>query len=462
MTEKLLIANRGEIACRIIQSCARIGIKTVAVYSEADHGARHVEMADEAVLIGNAKLQESYLNADVIVKAARERGACLLHPGYGFLAESPKFAKAVEDAGITWVGPSAAVIEAMGDKERARQIAKQAGVPILPGSGRLDSASNDSVALAAQEVGFPLLVKAVAGGGGIGMQLVRQPQDLLSVMKSAQSMAAKAFGDAGVYLERFIPNARHVEVQIFGYGDGTAVHLHDRECSIQRRFQKIIEEAPAPNIPDAVRTNLQSSAIALAGIQRYSGAGTVEFIYDCDRKTAYFLEMNTRIQVEHPVTEMITGVDIVAWQILHALGRLGQTLQDRIRVEGHAIECRLYAEQPERNFLPSPGLVTALKWPDENSDLRVDTGIRTGDRITPFYDPLIAKIIARGINREQTIEALAQALKQINIEGLRTNVAFLRDVLTDHRFNFGIVTTDFVEKFHKERLEKASRPYAAP
>jgi acetyl/propionyl-CoA carboxylase alpha subunit len=451
MVEKVLIANRGEIACRIIQSCKRLGMETVAVYSEADRDARHVALADVAVPIGPSAARDSYLKADVILDAARSTGASAVHPGYGFLSENAQFADAVKQAGLVWVGPSAQSITDMGDKERARDIARAAGVPVLPGSTRFYPEASGGLSEAAQEVGFPLLVKAAAGGGGIGMRQVDRLEDLTPVVESTQSMAGKAFGDAGVYLERFVPNARHIEVQVFGWGDGRAIHLHDRECSVQRRFQKIIEEAPAPNIPEAIRGLLHKSAVALASAQRYSGAGTVEFIYDCDRHTAYFLEMNTRIQVEHPVTEMVTGIDIVASQLLHALGRLDPMRQEQVVLRGHAIECRLYAERPEKNFLPSPGVITALEWPEVGPDLRIDTGVRVGDRITTFYDPMIAKVIAHGRDRDQAIERLGAALGQLHIEGPGTNADFLAAVLVDDRFRAGQVTTGFVEKYFMKR-----------
>ncbi|HWL29771.1 MAG TPA: biotin carboxylase N-terminal domain-containing protein [Burkholderiaceae bacterium] len=451
MAEKILIANRGEIACRIVESCKRLGMKTVAVYSEADRDARHVGLADEAVPIGPSEARESYLKADVILDAARSTAASAIHPGYGFLSENAQFADAVKRAGLVWVGPSAQCITDMGDKERARDIARKAGVPVLPGSARFYPDAADGLADAAQEVGFPLLVKAAAGGGGIGMRQVDRLEDLAPVVASTQSMASKAFGDAGVYLERFVPNARHIEVQVFGWGDGTAIHLHDRECSVQRRFQKIIEEAPAPHIPDAIRSLLHKSAVALASAQQYSGAGTVEFIYDCDRDTAYFLEMNTRIQVEHPATEMVTGIDIVASQILHALGRLEPMHQDQVSLKGHAVECRLYAERPERNFLPAPGVITALTWPESGPDLRIDTGVRVGDRITTFYDPMIAKVVAHGGHRDQAIDRLGTALSQLLVEGPGTNADFLRAVLIDGRFRSGEVTTGFVEKYFMKR-----------
>ncbi len=445
--DKVLIANRGEIACRIIGSCRRLGLKTVAVFSEADRGALHVELADEAIEIGPAPARDSYLKSDAILEAARRSGAGVIHPGYGFLAENSGFARLVLEAGMVWVGPAPSSIDDMGDKERARSIAETAGVRVLPGSVRFKGGETDGLRAAAEQVGFPLLVKAAAGGGGIGMRRVDEPHQLEAVVESTQSMADKAFGDSSVYLERYVGSSRHIEVQVFGFGDGSGVHLFDRDCSVQRRFQKIIEEAPAPDLPQVVREELQRAALALVRHQRYSGAGTVEFIYDNERSQAYFLEMNTRIQVEHPATEMITGVDLVSWQIQHALGQLDRIDQDKIVCLGHAVECRLYAERPEKNFLPAPGLLSKVDWPEQNSTLRVDTGVRAGDRVTAFYDPLVAKLIAHGISRDDARERLARALGALQVEGLDTNVHFLRRVLTDPEFREGGVTTGFVADF---------------
>ncbi|AEC21577.1 carbamoyl-phosphate synthase, putative [Pusillimonas sp. T7-7] len=459
MAKKLLIANRGEIACRIISSSKKLGLQTVAVYSEADANAMHVELADEAVLVGAAPARESYLRTDVILDAARHSGADLIHPGYGFLSENANFAQAVMDAGLAWVGPAPASIVDMGDKERAREIARIAGVPILPGSRRFALGQTDDLLEAAQQVGYPLLVKAAAGGGGIGMRRVDEAAQLLSVVEATQSMAGKAFGDSSVYLERYVAAARHIEVQVFGFGDGQGVHLYDRDCSVQRRFQKIIEEAPAPDVPDGVRAELYRAALALVEQQRYSGAGTVEFIYDSERQQAYFLEMNTRIQVEHPTTEMVTGVDLVAWQICHALGELTPVRQDAIALSGHSVECRLYAERPEKNFLPSPGLIETLDWPVKQEGLRVDTGVRAGDRVTPYYDPMIAKLVAHGAGRSEAIARLRQALEGLTVAGLSTNAEFLHQVLSDADFAAGGVTTGYVGDFVARRngaLRKAS------
>lgn len=453
MAKKLLIANRGEIACRIMASCKKLGLETVAVYSEADAAAMHVQMADEAVLIGAAPARDSYLRAELILDAARRMDVTLIHPGYGFLSENADFARAVEDAGMVWVGPAPSSIIDMGDKERAREIARLAGVPILPGSSRYALGETDGLLGAAQQVGYPLLVKAAAGGGGIGMRRVDEPAQLLAVVEATQSMAGKAFGDSSVYLERYVAAARHIEVQIFGFGDGSGVHFYDRDCSVQRRFQKIIEEAPAFGVPDDIRAELYHAALALVAQQRYSGAGTVEFIYDSERRQCYFLEMNTRIQVEHPTTEMVTGEDLVAWQILQALGELAKLSQDAIVLNGHAVECRLYAERPEKNFLPSPGLLETLEWPPRQDGLRIDTGVRAGDRVTPYYDPMIAKLVAYGTSRKQAIARLRQALAGLTVDGLSTNAMFLDDVLSDSDFAAGGVTTAYVAAFMARRAQ---------
>jgi 3-methylcrotonyl-CoA carboxylase alpha subunit len=443
--KKVLIANRGEIACRIMRSCRALGIETVAVHSEADEGALHTEMADEAYLIGPPPAPESYLMAETIIEVANKVGADAVHPGYGFMAENPRFAAAVTDAGLTWIGPRAKTIEDMGDKERARDIAMASGVPVLPGSPRFQPGDMSGIAEAAAEVGFPLLVKAAAGGGGIGMRLVDNGETLLKQVEATQTLAERSFGDGTVYLERFVANARHIEVQVFGYGDGTGVHLFERDCSVQRRFQKIIEEAPAHGLPDETRQQMRQAALALVHHERYAGVGTVEFIFDTDRDEFHFLEMNTRIQVEHPATEMITGIDLVAWQIEQAAGTLSPVGQDDIRAAGAALECRIYAERPEKNFLPSPGQVTRLQFPDPADDLRIDTGLREGDAITPYYDPMIAKLIVRAPDRAGAVRRMAEALDATVIEGPSTNVAFLGQVMRDPGFTDRMPTTKYVE-----------------
>jgi 3-methylcrotonyl-CoA carboxylase alpha subunit len=448
---KVLIANRGEIACRIIKSCKRLGLQTVAVYSEADAGARHATDADEMVLIGGPRADESYLNAEKIIAAARQQGAEAIHPGYGFLAESAQFARAVEAAGMRWIGPSPQSIDDMGDKQRARAIAENAGVPVLPGSPRLTPGS--AAAAAAEGVGFPLLVKAAAGGGGIGMRRVDRPEDLDAAVEATQALAARAFGDGTVYLERLVPQARHVEVQVFGFGDGHAIHLYERECSIQRRFQKIIEETPPPRVSEPTLAAIRKAAVALAKAQNYAGAGTVEFLVDAETEHFYFLEMNTRIQVEHPVTEMVTGLDLVAMQVAQARGdSLPATTQDDVRSDGHAIECRVYAERPHKNFLPSIGVLSRLTLPVEGDGLRIDIGVREGDRVTQYYDPMIAKVVAHATDRDEAIDKLINALSNFHVEGIETNIVFLTRVLSHERFRGGFSTTGFVDTHRKELL----------
>ncbi len=443
--ERLLIANRGEIACRIIRTCRAMGIATIAVYSEPDREALHVTRADASYPIGPPPVARSYLDGAAILRAAASGGADAVHPGYGLLAENAGFAHAVEDAGLVWIGPEPATIEAMGDKHEARRLATAAGIPVLPGSGRLEPGEAlDHDALGAA-IGFPLLVKAAAGGGGIGMRVVAEPAELGAQIETAQRLAARTFGDPSVYLERYVANARHVEVQVFGFGDGRGFHLFDRDCTVQRRFQKVIEEAPAPALAERVRRTMHEAALELLRGQRYRGAGTVEFIYDRDREVFYFLEMNTRIQVEHAVTEMITGVDIVRCQIEAAGGVFRSAAQGDYRASGHAIECRIYAERPEKHFLPSPGRLARLRFPPRSPDLRIDTGVREGDRITPYYDPMIAKLICRGRDREAAIARMRRALAGTEIEGVGTNLEFLGSTLDDPEFRRAEMTTRFVE-----------------
>jgi len=447
---KLLIANRGEIACRIIRSCRKLDLRTVAVHSEADATALHVALADEAQPIGPAPARESYLRADRVLDAAKARGADAVHPGYGFLSENAAFAEAVQAGGLVWIGPSPRSIRDMGDKERARTLAREAGVPVLPGSPRFPMGELAKLEASAREVGYPLLVKATAGGGGIGMRRVDAPERLRETAEATQSMASKAFGDGTIYLERYIGRARHVEMQVFGFGDGTAVHLFERDCSIQRRFQKVIEESPAPRLPRDVRERMAEAAVRLCGQERYAGAGTIEFVVDADTFAFYFLEMNTRIQVEHPVTEMNTGRDLVAMQIDHARGKLAHLDQQDIVTRGHAIECRLYAENPAKHFMPSPGRLARFALPDATADLRIDTGFREGDEVTFFYDPMIAKVIAHGATRDAAIGRMIEAIEAIEIEGLATNVAFLRATMRHPEFRAGNVFTGFVDRFKGE------------
>ena len=450
--QKLLIANRGEIACRIMRSARSLGIATVAVYSEADAAARHVAEADEALPIGPAAAKESYLVADKIIAAARESGADAIHPGYGFLAENSAFAQAVEDAGLVWVGPRADSIAAMGDKERARIIARDAGLPIIPGSARLTADDLSGLDEAAAAVGYPLLVKASAGGGGIGMRQVDEPDTLADVVGATQTMAERAFGDGTVYVERLVRRPHHVEIQVFGHGDGRGFHLMERECSVQRRFQKIVEEAPSPAVDAALRARMTDAALALVERERYRGAGTVEFILAPDGEF-YFLEMNTRIQVEHPATEMITGLDLVGLQLRLAQGEdLSALSAPADGPDGHAIECRIYAENPDKNFLPSPGLLERFAPPPTGEGVRLDTGVAEGDRITPFYDPMIAKLVAHGGDRAGAIDRMLTALGEFRIEGIVTNIDFLRRVVAHDAFRAGHTHTGFVDEHRSDLM----------
>jgi 3-methylcrotonyl-CoA carboxylase alpha subunit len=441
---KLLIANRGEIACRIARAAQALGVATVAVYAEADAAALHVAAADEAVAIGPSKPAASYLRIEAILEAAQQTGADAVHPGYGFLAENAAFAATVEAAGLIFVGPTPAQIAMMGDKARAREAAEAAGVPVLPASTRIAPGALDGLEEAAAQVGFPLLVKAVAGGGGIGMKLVAKPDELRPAVEALQSMAARAFGDGTAYLERYVAAARHVEVQVFGLGDGRAAHLFERECSMQRRFQKILEESPSPGISPETRSAMCAAAQALAERTGYRSAGTIEFVVDDETGAFFFLEMNTRIQVEHPVTEMITGLDLVQLQLRLARGEDVAPALAGVTAHGHAIECRLCAENPERMFLPSPGRITRLVWP-EMPGLRIDSGVREGDTVTAFYDSLLAKIIVWGADRAAAIDAMRAALAGVTIEGIVTNLGFLRRLLDHPAFIAGATTTGFIE-----------------
>ncbi|MGE0798621.1 MAG: biotin carboxylase N-terminal domain-containing protein [Lautropia sp.] len=453
--QKVLIANRGEIACRIARSCRALGLRSAAVHSDADAGALHVASCDEAVALGGTAAADSYLRTDRLLAAAAAVGADAIHPGYGFLAENAAFAAEVEAAGLVWVGPTPESITEMGDKERARGLAERAGVPVLPGSERFADADAAALRSAAEGVGLPLLVKAAAGGGGIGMRRVDRADDLAAAVEATQGMARRAFGDGTVYLERLVAHARHVEVQVFGFGDGRALHVHERDCSIQRRYQKIVEESPAPRLADETRRAMQAAAVALAAQTRYRGAGTVEFVVDADTQAFYFLEMNTRIQVEHPVSEMTTGLDLVALQLLLAAGRpLPIAGQADIHASGHAIECRLYAERPAKGFLPSTGELTRFVLPAEDAGLRIDRGVRAGDRISHYYDPMIAKIIAHGADRDAAIARLAAALAAIEIAGVETNLAFLRQTIQHPAFRAGEVSTGFVERHKAALLEQ--------
>lgn len=453
---KLLVANRGEIACRILRAAKSLGLRTVAVYSEADAELPHVALADEAFAIGPARPAESYLDDSRLLDVARRSGAGLVHPGYGFLSENAAFAAACASAGLRFVGPSPEVITAMGDKERARRTARQAGVPVLPGTDKLPQ-DIESISRQAQEIGFPLLVKASAGGGGIGMRTVETPDALAAAVQSTRTMAQKAFGDGALYLERLVARARHVEVQVFGFGNGEAVHLFERDCSLQRRHQKVIEEARAPALDRGVSERMAAAAVRLCAASRYAGAGTVEFLLDAATQAFYFLEMNTRIQVEHPVTEMLTGIDLVAAQIRFALGDtalLGELSASAIVARGHAIEARVYAENPARNFLPSPGPLRVLQLP-QGDGIRVECGYRQGNAITPFYDPMLMKVIAHAATRQDAIGRLDAALGEIRVEGIVSNVPYLRACLRHRDFVSGAVHTGLLAQHHAELVADA-------
>ncbi len=458
MFRRLLIANRGEIACRVIRTARDVGMRTIAVYSDADTNARHVDMADEAYRIGPALAAESYLSAERILAVARESGAEAIHPGYGFLSENAEFAEACAAAGVVFVGPSPNAIRAMGSKIEAKSLAQDAGVPVVPGYNGLSQGRGDLKA-AADEIGYPVMIKASAGGGGRGMRMVREASLFDDALDSASREAKAAFGDGRVLIEKFIARPRHIEVQVFGDTHGNIVHLFDRDCSVQRRHQKIIEEAPAPGLSDALRQAMGDAAIEVARRVDYVGAGTVEFIVDRDAMSDdggfYFLEMNTRLQVEHPVTEMITGVDLVAWQLHVASGGALPKTQTEIHSNGHAVEVRLYAEDHRRDFLPSTGRLDRLRFPGEGSPIRVDTGVREGDAVTRHYDPMIAKVIASGGTRAAALSTLEQGLKQTEVIGPATNLAFLAGLLGHAAFRDGDVDTTFVH-LHRTELMAAS------
>jgi len=450
---KILVANRGEIACRVLRSCKAKGIASVAVYSEADEGALHTTLADQAVCIGPAPPLSSYLDITAILEAVRESGATAVHPGYGFLAENAGFARAVEEAGLIWIGPSPDSIEDMGAKDRARAIAVEAGVPVVPGSSPYGDQGLANIELDAASIGYPLLVKAAGGGGGIGMQIVKAPDKLVDTVERTQAMAAKVFANPKVYLERFVEGGRHVEIQVFGDGEGGAIHFFERDCSLQRRYQKIIEEAPAPVLDAELRAAMIKAAVSLCTHTKYKGAGTVEFLVDVARGEFYFLEMNTRIQVEHPVTEMVTGVDLVGLQIDVAHGEGALPDQSQISTNGHAVECRVYAERPEKRFFPSPGQLDRFEMPAESGTLRIEVGYRSGDKVTVHYDPLLAKVVAHGATRTEAIEASIRALEATAIDGVGNNLKFLLACLQHPAFAKGEVFTGFIDTFKDELIE---------
>ncbi len=448
MFSSVLIANRGEIACRIIRTARQLGLRTIAVYSHADAGAPHVRLADEAHAIGPAPAAQSYLAIDKVVAAARRSGAACVHPGYGFLAENAEFAEACAAAGIVFVGPPPAAIRAMGLKDRAKALMRAAGVPVVPG---YDGASQDAGELKQQAagIGYPVLIKAVAGGGGKGMRRVERPAEFDDALAAARREATSAFGDGRVLIERYVASPRHIEVQIFADRFGNVVHLNERDCSLQRRHQKVIEEAPAPGLAPELRERIGAAAVAAAKAVHYVGAGTVEFIADgsgglrADR--FWFMEMNTRLQVEHPVTEAVTGTDLVAWQLRIAAGEKLPLTQAEVTLSGHAVEARLYAEDPERGFLPATGRIVALTLP-EGEGIRVDSGVEAGSEVSPYYDPMMAKVIAHAPTRMQALDRLAAALDRTQIAGPRTNLAFLAALCRAGDFRAGTFDTGFIDR----------------
>jgi acetyl-CoA carboxylase, biotin carboxylase subunit len=437
---KLFIANRGEIAARIIRTARQMGIETVLAVSEPDADSLAARSADQYVVVGPAQASASYLNQDAVVTAALEQGCDAVHPGYGFLSENADFARKVIDAGLTWVGPSPETIDMMGNKSLARASAAKAGVPVLRGSdGPLDPGA-DALGIA-RDIGFPLVVKASAGGGGRGIRFVHDESELLATIDMARGEAAAVFGDPTVYMERFVEHARHVEVQVLG--DGTNfIHLGDRDCSMQRRSQKVLEEAPAPDLPDAVRRTIRESSVALARQCHYSGAGTVEFLYDPVNHEAAFIEMNTRIQVEHPITEEITGIDLVREQLLIASTGSMSISQDDVRFAGHAIECRINAEDPDRHFFPSPGVLGSVQWPT-GEGIRVDSGVEAGSVVSPYYDSLLAKLIVHAADREAATAATLAALEETSINGVKTTIPLHKALL---------VRPEFVEVSHHSKF----------
>jgi acetyl-CoA carboxylase, biotin carboxylase subunit len=443
MFKKILIANRGEIAVRIIRACRELGISSVAVYSERDRTALHVRNADEAYPIGPALAAESYLNIPRILRAARLSGADAIHPGYGFLSENAKFAQACADAGIKFIGPRPAAMEKLGSKTRARQHLEQAGVPIVPGTSR-GLESEQQAEEVAERIGYPVMLKAAAGGGGKGMRLVEEPREMKSALETAQSEALRAFGDSEVYLEKAVVNPRHIEMQVLADEHGHTVYLGERECSIQRRHQKVLEEAPSPLVDPHMRRRMGEVAVRVAQSGGYTNAGTVEFLVDQDRNF-YFLEMNTRLQVEHPVTELVTGLDLVHLQIRIAAQEELPFAQDDVHLRGHAIECRIYAEDPENNFFPSPGRITLLVEP-AGPGVRHDSGIYEDWTVPADYDPLLAKLIGYGADRPQAVARLERALGEYFVGGIKTNISLFRRILEDADFRRGKLDTGYLER----------------
>ncbi|HEX7722706.1 MAG TPA: acetyl-CoA carboxylase biotin carboxylase subunit [Pyrinomonadaceae bacterium] len=449
MFRKILIANRGEIAVRVIRACRDLGVSPIAIFSEADAGSLHVRLADEAYCIGPAASSESYLKIQSIIDVAKQGGAEAIHPGYGFLAENAKFARAVSAAGLIFIGPTTDAMQVMGSKTSARRAAIAAGAPVVPGTTEALKSLDDARAAAAR-FGYPIMLKASAGGGGKGMRQVANELDLRSALEAAQSEAASAFGNSEVYLEKIVEKPRHIEIQIFADQHGNYVHLGERECSIQRRHQKVIEECPSPINDAGLRARMGEAAIKIAKTVNYVGAGTVEFLCSDTTREFYFLEMNTRLQVEHPVTELVTGLDLVCEQIRVAAGAQLSFAQDDVQLRGHAIECRVYAEDPENNFLPSPGRIDFLRVP-AGPGIRDDGGVTEGDEVSIYYDPMISKLAAWGRTREEAIDRLRRALDEYAVGGIRTTLSFFREVIRDGEFIEGRLDTGFIARFNERR-----------
>lgn len=459
MFKKILIANRGEIACRVMETAKRLGIKTVAVYSDADAGSKHVAMADEAYRIGPAPVAESYLKIDTIIEICQKSGAEAVHPGYGFLSENPNFVDALDRAGITFIGPSASSIRAMGLKDAAKALMEKAGVPVVPGYHR-ETQDAGFLKIQAGKIGYPVLIKARAGGGGKGMRRVDHPDEFMSALSSAQREGEASFGDGRVLIEKYVAKPRHIEIQVFGDKHGNAVHLFERDCSLQRRHQKVIEEAPAPDMPEDMRKAMGEAAVKAAQAIDYAGAGTIEFIVDVSEGLRadrfYFMEMNTRLQVEHPVTEMITGEDLVEWQLLVASGKPLPKTQDEITFSGHAFEARLYAEDAPKGFLPAIGTLTHLNLPETLA--RVDSGVRPGDEISPYYDPMIAKVIVHGQTREAALGKLLASLEATEVAGCVTNAGFLAALCRHEGFAAGDVDTGLIDRDLQSLISEPEMP----
>ncbi|MBP2077772.1 acetyl-CoA carboxylase biotin carboxylase subunit [Oceanobacillus polygoni] len=446
MINKVLIANRGEIAARIIRTCKKLGIQTVAIYSEADHKAPYVTMADQNFLVGPPRVNESYLNVERIIAVAKETNACAIHPGYGFLSESEAFANRCVEEGLTFIGPTGSVMKQMGSKIAARNAMKKIGIPVVPGTDDAIATIDEGLKIAKQ-IGYPIMLKASAGGGGIGMQVVNSDEELLKAFEGNSKRAQTFFGDGSMFMEKKIENARHIEIQILADHHGNAIHLYERECSIQRRNQKVIEEAPSRFISESTRQRMGEAAVKAVKALKYTNAGTIEFLVD-ESENYYFLEMNTRIQVEHPITEEITGIDIVEQQLHIAAGKELAIEQMDLRIDGHAIEARIYAEDPV-TFFPSPGHISNFELP-EGVNVRNEVAVTADYDVTPFYDPMIGKLIVKGSNREEAITLLEEALSNYKIEGIKTNIPMLQEVVKHEQFRKGNTTTAFVENFYQK------------